>query len=351
MLARFVGIAQELASHHAILKAAQDELLAARTERREKSRQEALASTQARTKACKAFQGRVPGGLLRFLYDKGALVSKGAGEASPFSDPSDKFDRLAAGEDLDPRARPVVVSPDDKGVGARVRSLVDSLGRDRVAKWIKQCGDMCVEQSALDSMARLEPKGAPSDSIEQLLWLPEGWRERNQVPQYLRGIGAPWVLVGQTGSFRSGVESSLASNIGQFLVASQGHVSALAWPTQSLLDGGATVAGAATFLFGMPGKVFGEWPRWSAEMRNSCQQSSSCLSFFCCDVLAGARTFVGQIKQVRLDIGRANKKEKDWAAMFPSLLSWARLSVGQQVAPAATHPAIADKPEEEARTG
>jgi len=106
MLARAVGIAQELASHHAILKTAQDELLTARMERREKSSQEALASTQARTNACKVFHGHVPGGLLRFLYDKGGPSDKADKPRRGFG-PTRSASCCVAGRHRRRRPRPV----------------------------------------------------------------------------------------------------------------------------------------------------------------------------------------------------------------------------------------------------
>ena len=109
-----------------------------------------------------------------------------------------------------------------EGVGRLIQSIPGQLGQTRVADAEKECLRSLSNSGGELALRRLEPKGRPADSLELLDWVPEDWKASRNVPEALRGLGAPHLLVSKVGTSRYGPAEWPLVGIGQFLVVTKG---------------------------------------------------------------------------------------------------------------------------------
>ena len=108
--------------------------------------------------------------------------------------------------------------------------------------------------------SNVEPKGQPTDTLEALDWVPEDWSASKMVPEALRGLGVPVVLVTMSGEAVSNTKDWACDGVGQLLLPLSGSVTLMCWPAGSLISLGSTIAGQHDFLMkAMPYQLFSCW--------------------------------------------------------------------------------------------
>ena len=96
--------------------------------------------------------------------------------------------------------------------------------------------------------ARLEARGEPVDTLEQLKWAPSDWKSDGISPEALRDHGAPWILSGNPGSARFMNNGWPIPGHGQFLSGIQGGSVVVTLPYWVILEKGVDMDIAATWL-------------------------------------------------------------------------------------------------------
>ena len=95
---------------------------------------------------------------------------------------------------------------------------------------------------------RLEGKGEPHDTLEQLKWAPSDWKAEGIIPEPLRDHQAPWILGGHPGSTRFLTNAWPTPGHGQFLSAIQGGCVVMAIPYSVIQEKGVELDIASTWL-------------------------------------------------------------------------------------------------------
>ena len=272
------GIAETLEAGHVLLceasaadkvKKEQDRKNAARTRNETNKKRARLTSV---------YKGSAPDTLIRFLFEKGALVNTASAASDQEGDGSDNeggsHGRLeyrwpvVTIQDSDfrhdrPAFFPVPSVGDEEKdcIAKQLRGLVGHLGEKRVVSAEQECARAISWAGASAQVSkRLEPKGQPQDSLEIMEWVPEHWRAAKQMPEALRGMGAPQLLVSMTGECRLGHDNWALSGIGQFITGVTGDHIVVAWPGDSVMSLGCAISDMYKFLFKDLGhKPFGEW--------------------------------------------------------------------------------------------
>ena len=135
--------------------------------------------------------------------------------------------------------------------------LIEAIGAAQFEATEKDC--IRAAGATTSAMKRMQPRGAPEDTIETLEWVPSQWKAANSTPEALRELGAPHCVAVKTGCFVS-AENWPSVGVGQFVVIGRGQVTLCVWPGKDILGRGCTVRNQWSFLFHeMTPKTFSEW--------------------------------------------------------------------------------------------
>ena len=92
---------------------------------------------------------------------------------------------------------------DATGVGKSAALQRHAIGDKRIdASMSRADGFMADDATRVMTEMVLKPGGGESDSVEQLAWVPDMWKEQSVTPEVLRTIGAPWLLSYDTAGSR-----------------------------------------------------------------------------------------------------------------------------------------------------
>ena len=269
-VAELEKIAASLAQLSKTLQEARAAILSSRRERQTNRAKAANELSKKRARLTSMYKGSGVENMVRFLYEKGAFGGAASGqdadgEHAHGQEPDQHFVRewpaIALNDKECPHDRPAYFPAENgDGIGQQIRDTVALMGTDRVATAEKECLRLLAASGMGKAAKRLEPKGQPEDNIELLEWVPEHWRAAKMMPEALRAMGAPQLLVSMVGEARHGEEDWPLAGIGQFMVCVRGACVLMAWPVGSLMEKGCNVAKQDHFLFQECGpKVFTEW--------------------------------------------------------------------------------------------
>ena len=233
-----------------------------------KRKAEAKARVEAAKERCRltaVFKGKAPENILRYLYDKGALVVTSDSASGGEGDESQEVGSVASVElasnwptvgadwtsfdHLSPTFFPPGVGKGDS-VAAKVRKIPEALGTARI---------MQAHQDSLRSLSRpgqasgqgvrrLEPGAGHNDTLEDLDWVPDQFKATHAKPKKLSDFGAPSLLVDQMGECRRGIKGWPMVGLGQFAIQVKGESTLLCWPAEAVLNQGSTLEGQWKFL-------------------------------------------------------------------------------------------------------
>ena len=107
---------------------------------------------------------------------------------------------------------------------------------------------------------RIEISGQPEDTLQELDWVPEPWKQAKHLPAKLDSCGGPWLLGRQAGLCRSQFGLWPLCGFGQALVNLSGSCILCSWPIASLLaKGEVNPAAHHEFLGQMHTAAFANW--------------------------------------------------------------------------------------------
>ena len=220
-----------------------------------------------RSRLTAVFKGKAPENILRYLYDKGALVatSDTSGGLDSMEDSQETGNAVAVelasnwprvgGEDTSfDHEMPAFFPPcSGKGdsVAARVRQIPQALGHERIAKAHQDSVRSLSRPGQISGQGvrRLEPGAGSDDKLEDLDWVPEQFKATQAKPKKLSDFGAPSLLTDQMGECRRGIKAWPMVGLGQFAVQVKGESTLLCWPAAAVLDKGCPLDLQWTFLF------------------------------------------------------------------------------------------------------
>ena len=284
-LLQLASLAESLERDHKTITAAMADIKVGQEKARKELTKQRYEATKVRTRHLSAYKGSAPDVLVRFLYDHGALVSSTASAVEktnvddetqpesqevrdqPLCELASRCPVVTPGEtEFHAHTPALFPAPDasvtaaDNDVGEKVRSVLEHIGMERIMAAEKDCVRVMSNTNTLVASKRMEPKGQPVDTLELMEWVPEHWRASKTMPEALRGMGAPKLLVSATGGCRYLHESWTMPGIGQFVIAVRGHTTLAMWPGNSVIALGCALADMPKFLFSDMGhKNFGEW--------------------------------------------------------------------------------------------
>ena len=235
--------------------------LAAAGEQRQRLQAQRLAQNRAavasREKVVKPYVAKgSPGVLLRWIYKEGALThmpaeseeEQGMWHTGNLAIDADEFDRTTM----------AVWSPKSAAPGAaQLRNLPGSYGarldRDklRTLEYLSTESGKPEGQGQVTCNLRISPKGQPTDTVEQLHWVPLDWKDRGEVYEALRSFGAPWLLAAQPGVTRCGEGGWALPCMGCFLSILTGQAFLVAFPVADAVERGAHVSTSAEWSLGL----------------------------------------------------------------------------------------------------
>ena len=188
--------------------------------------------TKIRLKATGAYKDTGMGHMVRFLYEQGALVPLSPLASCQSDDEnslppglSDKFIKAQPDEDQFDILSPCLFPADTvTGVSAHVHGIVGAITDKRIHEVESVCLQRMNSYSLSKACRRLEPKGQPVDSLEQLEWVPDFLRVTKIVPEGLRGMGSPAAMVSAVGTARVDSGDWHLSGMGQYILCCRGAV-------------------------------------------------------------------------------------------------------------------------------
>ena len=273
-LDELAALAEELEGQRTALTEALHELQDAKAAGRKQSAKARNEANRARTRHTAGYKGLVPECLLRYLYEEGALVIRDDRDADPEQDSQvetgpvntsleNKWPGVVSSKETSFNAsQPALFRPgfETSSVGDTIWGIVDGIGQKRIQAGEKDALRVMANSGGDQAQKRLEPKGQPADTLELLEWVPEEWRANKIMPEALRGMGAPTLLVSKVGECRYGPDSWPLVGLGQFVLCLKGEVTLFAWPAESVLQKGCDLSGQWQFLFSdLSFKPFQEW--------------------------------------------------------------------------------------------
>ena len=260
--ANFATILEECYAH---LTKCIGQLVERKDERRKVTNQLRADEQKLRAARTKDYRTGVPWNLLHYLYDQNALVVRpqigqpGVAEQET-TKLTDRFAVVSSGEVGLKEDTPVYFPVAESGVGQQVQELPLHIGAERVASATKECAQSMSNSGVDTSFKRLQPRGQPADTLQQLDWIPEDWKAKRATPEHLCGMASPTLMVSRPGSCRYGPEEWPLTGLGQFLTVCKGSVTLVIWPAKSLLDVGCDLANQWHFIFEeMLASAFNVW--------------------------------------------------------------------------------------------
>ena len=239
--------------------------------------------TKARNKACALYRGSVPEHLLRYLWDRSALVIR-ASEDAENDEASvgasgklvDNFPVVRGGQQHSFKGGQPAYFPEshEEGVGQLIQSLPEHIGVERIAQAEKDVLRTLGQQGAEQAFKRLQPKGQPQDTLETYDWVPEEWKASKILPTALTGFGAPQLLICKPGTSVSGPGDWPVCGVGQFIIMVKGSATLALWSAKSTKLRGSSVDGQLEFLFKeLASSTFNSWA--DENLRFVCMEQGS----------------------------------------------------------------------------
>ena len=107
----------------------------------------------------------------------------------------------------------------------------------------------------------LPEQGAPTDTLGQLLWVPEAYRVHGKRPEFLNTFGSAWLAVQMAGGARHRPSGVPVDGLGQLVQNIEGFWVIACWPAYTVLDRGASLANQSEFLAEMAAEAFDQWAK------------------------------------------------------------------------------------------
>ena len=203
-----------------------------------------------RDRSCKEYVARgVPLTLARFMWSKDLLSNVVNTESEACKEPGTMALHNGA-DDVDP-GTPVYYQKGTGGHGAQIAKLADSIGHKRLTDAVSKVKEFVTSRCPADGLAalRVQLKGTGSDTYDDFDWMPVVWRSSKIKPEHTRSFAAPWIIHGETGSFRGNLEQIPLMSLGQFVNIIEGVVMVVAWPGAAIAERGSSLANGTQFLF------------------------------------------------------------------------------------------------------
>ena len=266
-----VGITHDLDDMRGQLTELLEMLRARALERRKAQASSRNELCKARSRVTSVYKGSVSDVVLRYLYEAGAFRDQvgtvSEGSVGPLAQGPwvDRCNVVVSGEASFKPGDPALFPPATADAAIadvlrRVQSIAASLGQQRLATAVQQLKTVMADKNWPKARNTVEPKGQPTDTLEALDWIPEDWAASRMVPEALRGLGVPRVLVSKSGEATMTNKEWPMCGLGQFLLPLSGSITLMCWPVSSLLSLGVSVSGQLDFINrAMPYKSFSVW--------------------------------------------------------------------------------------------
>ena len=234
-----------------VLQRALEEVVQKKQQTKATATKQANDARRVRNRACAAYKHAPVQLLVRYLFDRQALIQEK--EASAPGSAADtvlkqKWPVVPADKDSFDAAKPALLKMEgddaksaERSVGQTVRELISAIGKERLDNTLHEVCHEASANSQTTGKAMFKAQGQPTDTIEAQNWVPARFKAQNATPESLRSFGCPALLFCQTGHAVSDHKEWILPGVGKFILGFKGSVTLFTWPASSVRDLGGTV--------------------------------------------------------------------------------------------------------------